>query len=263
MTKIAVVTGGSSGIGLCTAKALRDSGCRVYELSRHDGKTDGILHITVDVTDENQVISAAKQIYDSEGRVDIVINNAGFGLSGAVEFTDTAEAQRQFDVNFFGMVRVNHAFLPILRKQGAGRIVSISSVAAPVAIPFQAYYSASKAAINAYTMALSNEMRPYGITVCAVMPGDIQSGFTAARAKAIAGDDAYGGRISRSVAVMERDELGGMSPNVAGRFICRLALKRSAKPLRTIGLQYQFIVLLTKLLPCRILNRLVGMIYAR
>ena len=107
-----------------------------------------------------QVRSAVAEIMDRAGRIDVLVNNAGFGISGAVEFTDTAEAQRLLDVNFFGMVRMNKAVIPHMRQAGRGRIVNLSSVAAPCPIPFQAYYSAGKAAVNAYTMALANELRP-------------------------------------------------------------------------------------------------------
>ena len=263
MRKVAVITGGSSGIGLCTAKALISSGYAVYELSRRDFSHAGLTHIATDITDEAQITSAAQKIMQAEDHIDVIINNAGFGISGAVEFTDTSEAQKQFDVNFFGMVRVNHVFLPYLRKQGYGRIVNISSVASPIPIPFQAYYSAAKAAIDSYTMALANELRPYHITVCAVRPGDIRTGFTAAREKSVLGDDTYQGRISRSVSRMERDEQNGMSPEKAGRAICRIAMKKSSKPLITIGISYRLFAVLSKLLPCRLLNFIVSLLYAR
>lgn len=263
MNKVVIITGGSSGIGLCTAAALRDRGCKVYELSRRDSEVTGITHIKCDVTDEAQIAAAIGQVMTENGRIDILINNAGFGISGAVEFTDTADVRRLFDVNFFGMVRMNRAVLPLMRRQGGGRIVNLSSVAAPVPIPFQTYYSAGKAAVNSYTMALSNEVKPFGITVCAVMPGDIKTGFTSARQKNIAGDDIYGGRITRSVAGMEKDEQTGMDPAKAGAFIASVALKNSRKPLYTIGFGYKCAVFLTKILPARWLNALIGQLYAK
>ena len=263
MNKVVIITGGSSGIGLCTAAALRDRGCKVYELSRRDSEVTGITHIKCDVTDEAQIAAAVGQVMAENGRIDILINNAGFGISGAVEFTDTTDVRRLFDVNFFGMVRMNRAVLPLMREQGGGRIVNLSSVAAPVPIPFQTYYSAGKAAVNSYTMALSNEVKPFGITVCAVMPGDIKTGFTSARQKSIAGDDIYGGRITRSVAGMEKDEQTGMDPAKAGAFIASVALKNSRKPLYTIGFGYKGAVFLTKVLPARWLNALIGQLYAK
>lgn len=135
--KIVIVTGGSSGIGRCTAFALRDSGCIVYEFSRRNIPMEGITHLSVDVTDENAVNSAVKQIIQKEAKIDAVINCAGFGISGAVEFTSTDQAKAQFDVNFFGTVNVNKAVLPFMRHQGNGHIINISSVAAVAHIPFQ------------------------------------------------------------------------------------------------------------------------------
>ena len=139
MSKVAVVTGASSGIGRCTAIALRDMGCKVYDLSRRNIPLDNVTHIKTDITVEDEVLSAVKEIIDAEGRVDILINCAGFGISGAVEFTTTEEAKKQFDVIFFGTVAVTRAFLPFMREQGSGRIVNISSVAAVAHIPFQTY----------------------------------------------------------------------------------------------------------------------------
>ena len=261
--KVAIVTGGTSGIGRATALALQDAGCVVYELSRRAEGVEGLHHIAADVTKEETIRAAVAEVMAREGRIDILVNNAGFGISGAVEFTDTEDAKALFDVNFFGMVNMNRAVVPIMRAAGRGRIVNLSSVAAPVPIPFQTYYSAAKAAVNAYTMALANELRPFGITVCAVQPGDIHTGFTAAREKTVTGDEVYGGRISRSVSRMEHDEQTGMDPAAAGRFIARVAQKTSHKPIYTIRLDYQFFVFLKRILPYRALNALIGLIYAK
>ena len=164
--RVAVITGGSSGIGLHAARALRGRGLNVYELSRRaENAEPGVTHLQADVTDEAQVNAAVAEILRREGRIDILINNAGFGISGAIEFTPAQEARRQFDVNFFGMVNMNRAVLPIMRQQGGGRIVNMSSVAAPIAIPFQAYYSASKAAVRTYSLALASQIRTFGKSI--------------------------------------------------------------------------------------------------
>ena len=261
--KTAIVTGGSSGIGLEAARALRDMGCRVYEISRRDHTEDGVTHIKGDVTSEADMQAAVRQVIGAEGKLDILVCCAGFGISGAVEFTELEAAKKQVNVNFFGVVNAVKAALPYMRRQGSGRIVAVSSVAGPIAIPFQTYYSVSKAAINAYISALRTEVRPYGITAVAVMPGDIHTGFTAAREKSPAGDDEYSGRISRSVATMEHDELNGMEPSVAGKFLASVALKKSVPPTKTIGFSYKLLVLLNKLLPSRFVNWLVYLIYAK
>lgn len=262
MRKVAIVTGGTSGIGKATALALHKAGYTVYEFSRRAEGIAPLCHISVDITDEPAVRAAVAQVIQEAGHIDVLVNNAGFGISGAVEFTDTAEAQRLFDVNFFGMVRMNRAVVPLMRAQGHGRIVNLSSVAAPIAIPFQAYYSATKAAVNAYTAALANELRPFGVSVCAVQPGDIKTGFTAAREKVVAGDDVYQGRISRSVGRMEHDEQTGMDPSVAGRFIARVAQRKTVAPVYTIGASYKLFTFLARILPGRFLNYLVGLLYA-
>lgn len=262
-SKIAVVTGGSSGIGKCTAAALRDAGCKVYAFSRRACPVNGVEHLSVDVTDEASVRYAIDKVFAENRRIDLVINCAGNGISGAVEFTLLEDAKAQFEVNFFGMVNMNKAVLPIMRGQGHGRIINISSVAAVAHIPFQTYYSASKAAIESYTCCLANEVKPYGISVTCVQPGDIATGFTDARRKSAAGDDVYGGRISRSVSGMERDERSGMRPEAAGAYIRKIARKARVKPIYTLGWGYKFLSLLCKLMPCGLRNWIVGQLYAR
>lgn len=263
MSIVAVITGGSSGIGKCTASALRKIGCTVYELSRRDSDEEGIVHIKTDITDSSSVSSAVSEIISKEQHIDILINNAGFGISGAVEFTSDEQAEDLFNVNFFGMVRVTREVLPYMRAAGKGRILNVSSVAAVVPIPFQTFYSASKAAINSYTMALSNEVADFGITVSAVMPGDISSGFTDARQKINVGDDVYSGKISRSVGTMEKDERNGMTPDIAGKKIARISLDKRKKPLYTVGAGYKFVVFLTKIFPAFILNKIIKLLYAK
>ena len=262
--KIAIVTGGTSGIGKATALALRGAGYTVYEFSRREAGVEGLHHIRADITDETQVRAAVRQVMDAEGQIDVVVNNAGFGISGAVEFTDTADAQRLFNADFFGMVRVNRAVIAHMRAAGRGRIVNLSSVAGPLPIPFQTYYSAAKAAVNAYTLALANELRPFGITVCAVQPGDIHTGFTAARRKVSAGDAIYQGRISRSVKRMEHDEETGMDPAKAGAYIASVAMREGHHhPLYAIRFDYKFFTFLAKVLPARFLNWLIYCLYGK
>ena len=263
MNKIAVVTGASSGIGRCTAEALRDMGCKVYDLSRRNIPIENVTHIKTDITIESDVFSTVEKIILAEGRIDILVNCAGFGISGAVEFTTTDEAKKQFEVNFFGAVTVTRAVLPHMRKQGCGRIVNISSVAAVAHIPFQTYYSASKAAIESYTACLDNEVKMYGVRATAVEPGDICTEFTGAREKSFEGDDVYGGRISRSVAGMEKDEQKGMSPEFAGRYIAKVAMKKSVKPVSAIGLSYKILSILCKTFPCKFRSFVVGLLYAK
>jgi len=263
MNKVVILTGGTSGIGRATVELLQKEGCTVYEFSRRPAP-ENPWHRSVDVTDGAAVKAAVDEVFDREGRIDLLINNAGFGISSAMEFTDPADAHRLMEVNLFGMDNAIRAVLPHMRGAGSGRIVNISSVAGVFAIPFQAWYSISKAAVRSLTMALYNEVAPYGIQVTSVMPGDIRTGFTAARKKSVVGDDAYGGRISASVAKMEKDEQNGMAPENAARTIAKVALKPGrVKPYYAIGLSYKFLVLLDSLLPCRTVRWLLYQLYGK
>lgn len=261
MRRIIAVTGGSSGIGRAIALQFAAKGCTVYELSRSGKDREGVTHITADVTDEASLAAAFERIAGEHGCIDILVNCAGFGISGAIEFTDINDAQRQMDVNFFGTVRSIQQALPYLRKSNKASIINISSMGGPLALPFQAFYSCSKSAINALTLALANELRQFGIAVCAVMPGDVATGFTDAREKSVAGSELYGSTIEKSVSTMEKDERGGMSPDRIAKKVWSLSKKRHPKPLSTVGLQYKFFAFLYKALPARLVNWIVGLLY--
>ena len=196
MSKVAVVTGGTSGIGKQTALALKAAGYTVYELSRRAQGVEGLHHLVADITREELVDAAIGEVLRQEGHIDVVVNNAGFGISGAIEFTKTEDAKRLFDADFFGMVNVNRAVIPHMRQAGAGRIVNLSSVAAAAPIPFQAYYSAAKAGLIGLTKALAKEEGPSGITVNCVAPGvietDMMAAFTAEDKAALAEETPVG-----------------------------------------------------------------------
>ena len=256
MNKVAIVTGGTSGIGLAAVRALREKGCTVYALSRHG-------EIPCDVSDEASVRAAVQTVLDREGHIDILVNCAGFGISGAAELTSLEAAKKQLDVNLFGTANMVNAVIPAMRKQGGGRIVNTGSVAGFVPIPFQTWYSASKAAVQSYTMAMGNELRPFGITLSAVLPGDTKTGFTAAREKIDDPEGLYGGRIERSVTRMEHDEQHGVPAETVGALIARVALKRRVKPLYIPGFSYNLVNVLMRILPSGAANKLISLLYAK
>ena len=260
--KTALVTGGSSGIGLSSARALKAGGWRVFTLSRREEGPSGFEHIRADVSDPADCARAVSTVLDRCGRLDLLVNCAGFGISGAAEFTPEAEAEAQVRVNLFGTANMCRAVIPRMRQQKGGRILNVSSFAGLTPIPFQLWYSVSKAGINSYSMGFANEVRRFGISVAAVMPGDTKTGFTDVRRKNQQGDDVYGGVISRSVEKMEKDERGGMSPDRVGALVAKLAGKRSVAPLYTVGAGYWFLALVFKLLPAALSNRILGMMYA-
>lgn len=255
------MTGAGSGIGLSASKALARDGWTVYDFSRTDRAAPDVKHIGCDISDEAQVRAAVSRVIEEQGRIDLLLNNAGFGISGAVEFTRAEEAEKLIRVNLLGADNVTRAVLGAMRAQRGGRILFTSSIAGILPIPFQAWYSVTKAAINAYALALRNEVAPFGVSVCAVMPGDIHTGFTAAREKSAAGDDVYGGRIEKAVSAMEKDERNGMSPDAAGAYLAKIAGKKRVKPLYAIGAQYKLFAVLAKLLPARLSNWIVGRLY--
>ncbi len=262
MNKVAVVTGGSSGIGLHLCRLFAQSGYDVFELSRSGKSDNGIEHVDTDLMQENSVQSAFDFIAQKTQHIDILVNNAGMGISGAVEYTALSDAKRLFDINLFGAVCATAQALPLLRA-AKGRIVNISSAAAVLPVPFQAFYSASKSAVNGYSLALANEIKRFGIGVAVVMPGDAKTGFTKARQKTNLGNATYGGAIERSVSLMERDEQNGMTSDYVAQKIYEVATKKRCKVLSTIGMKYKLFAILSKCLPTDLVNRLIGSIYAK
>lgn len=261
MKKVAVVTGGSSGIGKQTARLLADKGYAVYELSR-SGKDEGIIrHITADVTDEEQLKAAFECVFADTGRIDLLVNNAGMGISGAVEFTELSEAKHIFDVNFFGVFLCVKESIKYLRKTPNSQIINISSVAAVFSIPYQSFYSATKAAQNSLTLALSSELQPFGIRVNAIMPGDVKTGFTAARSKNEAGSEFYGNSINSAVGIMEKDEIGGMSPEKIAKSIYKISQKKCTGKLFVAGSKYKVFVFISKFLPKGFVTKTVASMY--
>jgi short-subunit dehydrogenase len=259
--KVILVTGASSGIGLQVANDLAQKGYRVYGISRSKIHEKNVKGIQADVTQFEQLKQAYHDIYDIEGHIDVVINNAGFGISGSIEDTSLEDAHELMDVNFMGVFNSTKAALPLMRQSGGGKIINMSSVASRLSIPFQAFYSSSKAAINAFSEALAHEVSPFGIQVCSVMPGDIKTGFTKNRRKNAIDSPCYQKRVDKSVGVMEDDERNGMDPEVAAKVIHRLVKQKRMPIYKTIGFKYKVFVLLHKLLPARFAHFVVGAIY--
>lgn len=258
--KTLIITGGSSGIGKATAMLFADKGYKVYELSRHGEDNGSVTHIDCDVTNADDCAKAVRRVMDDCGVIDVMISNAGMGISGAIEFTDIQEARRQMDVNFFGTVNITQAVLPYMREARGGSIIFVSSMAAVFSIPFQAFYSASKFAVNGLAMALRNEVRPFGIKVSCLLPGDVKTGFTDARSKSVAGAEVYT-NMDKAVKTMEHDEANGITPSQMARKLLSMAESRNPCAYSTVGLMYHLFILLNKLLPASLVYRIVGKMY--
>lgn len=260
--KTMVITGGSSGIGKATAELFADNGYKVYELSRRTPSEtyEGITHITCDVTDVEACRKAVGMVMAADGHVDVMISNAGMGISGAVEFTATEDARRQMDVNFMGAVNITQAVLPLMREQRGGTIIYVSSVMGAYGLPFQAFYSASKFAINGFAQALTNEVRPFGIKVAVLMPGDVKTGFTDARKKELEGTKEYP-HMTKAVETMEHDEQHGIAPERMAKKLLELAESRNPEPTSTVGWMYKVFLFLGRMVPMRFINYVIGKMY--
>ena len=258
--KVVVVTGASSGIGLAAAKMLKNLGYVVYGIARRNFEAD-FPYYSADVTDANRIKEIFGEIFAKEGALDALVNNAGMGISGAVEDLDPAAVQKQFDVNVVALVCASSAALPYLRKSG-GKIINVGSVAGAVPIPYQACYSASKAAVESFSRALRSEVLPLGVDVTCVMPGDTKTGFTAARQKFGEGaNSAYKGKADKSVAKMEKDEKNGVPAEKVAKVICKMLKKRRLPVRKTVGISYKLLVGLAKILPSKFVDAIVRKLY--
>jgi NAD(P)-dependent dehydrogenase (short-subunit alcohol dehydrogenase family) len=266
---VVLVTGASSGLGEACARALAGRGHRVYAASRRAdaggaAPTAGApVPIAMDVTDDASVSEGVRALLAREGRLDVVINNAGVGLAGSVEDTAVEEARALFETNLFGVHRVCRATLPVLRTQGRGLVVNVGSIGGRVSIPFQGFYSASKSALDALTSALRCELAPYGVRVVLVEPGDFRTGFTARRTFARAGAHSpYAERCERVVGVMESDERAGADPEVAASLVVRIVEGRAPGGRHLTGkLAQQLVARLAPWLPDAVLARALRAYY--
>lgn len=256
-----LITGGSSGIGAATCDYFARRGWTVFELSRHGQSATNIIHIDCDVCDETSVRNAIAQVLTLTDHFDVVISNAGYGISGPIECTPIEQVTHQMDVNFIGAIRFTQAVLPQLRKQRYGRIIYTSSVAATLAVPYQAFYSASKAAINATALALANELREWNISVSVLMPGDVKTGFTSARKKSTNKQQIYK-NAEKAIAIMEHDEQHGMEPIQMAKLFYHIATCRSPKPQYIGGTIYRLFCFLDRILPKRFVNWLEYKVYS-
>ncbi|NLZ70545.1 MAG: SDR family NAD(P)-dependent oxidoreductase [Clostridiaceae bacterium] len=262
-TPVLLITGGSSGIGLATAEYFLARNWKVANISRRPCPLSGAHNYLADLTENEQVAKAIKSCYDELGRIDVFISGAGHGISGPVEDTLPEAVMQQLDVHLLGAQRCLNSVLPIMRAQKSGRIILISSVAAILAIPFQTWYSVTKSGLSFLAKGLANELRPFGIEVCACQPGDTKTPFTDNRKKAVA-SPAYAEREARSLARMEHDERHGMPAAVIAKHLYSLAVRRRRLPATsTVGLQYKLFSLLTKILPERVAQYILYLLYAR
>lgn len=261
MTKVVVITGATSGIGEATALFLKDKGYCVYSLARRVKDIEGINYLSCDVTDKEAIATALATIYQKEGSIFALINNAGIGIGGAFETTDEEEVRKILAVNLEGSLNASQLVIPYLKKS-QGRIINIGSIAGEIPIPFQAHYSLTKAGLAMFSQTLALELKPLGIKVSCVLPGDTKTSFTSNRVKQMASED-YGERISRSLKRMEKDEENGVEPIKVSKVIYKCLTKKNPPVKVAVGFGYKCICLLNRLLPTRFVNWVVYRLYAK
>lgn len=259
--KVIMITGASSGIGHDTAKKLAQAGNKVYAGARRvelmkDLVKYGVVPIKLDVTDEQSLISAVQEIIEQENKIDVLINNAGYGSYGAIEDVAISEAKRQFDVNLFGLARLTKLVLPYMRRQGEGRIINISSVGGRITNIFGGWYHASKYAVESFSDALRMEVKPFGIDVSIIEPGTIKSDWAKITADHLV-KSAKGGPYEKAAERSARRllELYNLpfvsSPDVVAKAIMDAVNSKRPKARYLIGFGAKPLVFLHTVLPTR------------
>lgn len=256
MGRTVLVTGASSGIGRACADRLVADGHRVVGASRREVANVAWHPIRMDVDDDASVAAGVTRLLDEYHALDAVVTCAGWGLAGAVEHTTLADAQAQLETNFFGTTRAVTAALPALRVSH-GRVVVMSSIGGIIGLPFQAYYSASKFALEGWAEALAWEVEPLGVSVTIVEPGNFRTGFTEGRRVVdVVGDDPYATARQRALETMERDERTGAHPVDVAAALARILIARRPPRRVTVGPADERIgVFAKRLLPFRLFER--------
>jgi len=232
---VVLVTGSSSGIGRACCDRLAGGGRRVYGASRTPGDAARWTYVAMDVTDDASVARAVDEVVRREGRIDALVHCAGISIAGSFEDTTVEEANRQFDTNFFGAVRVVRAVLPVMRRQGAGKLIVVGSIGGLMGLPYIGYYSASKFALDGLVQALRMEIRPFGIEATVVHPGDFNTAISAnqilcANANS---DSAYFAACQRTIDIYDTNVRQARSADVVARRIERLVSRRRL-PVRSV-----------------------------
>jgi NAD(P)-dependent dehydrogenase (short-subunit alcohol dehydrogenase family) len=269
--KVALVTGGSSGIGECTVRELLDAGFTVYTVARRvdrmqDLAREGAHVFAMDVTDDATMVAGVERIVQEQGRIDVLVNNAGYGSYGAVEDVPIEEARRQFDVNVFGLARLTQLVTPHMRAQGSGRIINISSIGGKFYEPFGAWYHATKFAVEGLSDSLRLELKPFGIDVVIIEPGPIITEWNQIARDSLlerSGDTAYAKYARRAHRVLtEFDKPGRASrPEAVARKIRKAATTARPAARYPVGRGARLVTGSADHLPDRVLDQVVSRLY--
>ncbi|HEX2284871.1 MAG TPA: oxidoreductase [Mycobacterium sp.] len=255
---VAIVTGAYSGLGKFAAQGLVNAGFDVIGTSRStDGLTrrHGVTFYDLDVTNDESVALLVKRVLGQVGRIDVLVNNAGMGLSGAAEENSIAQAQRLFDINVFGVMRMTNAVLPHMRAQGRGRIVNISSIFGFVPAPFMAAYSATKHAIEGYSESVDHEVREHGIRVLLVEPGGTRTGFDDNTTAPDNPLEAYARQRHTTSQVVAEEVNGGDDPAIVAAAIVAAATDPNPKLRYPAGPRSRRLSTMRRLVPAKAFDK--------
>lgn len=253
MDRVVVITGGTSGIGLACAKEYAKAKDKVVVLARH--KSDEYESYVCDVSDESRVHDVMDEIGAKYGRIDILINNAGYGIAGAIELIDTATIKQMFDVNLYGVIYCYKYALKYMHE--GGKIFNISSACAIFPLPYRSYYCSSKSAVNMLSQCMDMECKASKIDVCSVCPGDVKTNFSKTRVKQLDTCARYGDRIEKAVGMVDDRENKRMPVEKVSKTIFKLSDKRRTKPFVIIGFKYKVLYFCSKFMPTRLFNHII------
>jgi NAD(P)-dependent dehydrogenase (short-subunit alcohol dehydrogenase family) len=260
--KVALVTGASSGLGDAIAKELIREGWVVFGTSRSERSHGSVKWLSVDLRCPSSIRAMAESLLTQTDRLDAIIHNAGVALSGPAESTSLADIQWQMDINFYGAVLMNQWLTPVMRKYNSGRILFISSIGGKLGLPFQAFYSASKFALEGYAEALSIELKPFGIWVSLIQPGDFNTGITDRRMKPVKVPSAYETAFNDALKRIELQEREGSDPKLLARQVVKIiGYKKPRLHYQSGKWDQRLSVLLKRLLPGRTMERIMADYY--
>jgi NAD(P)-dependent dehydrogenase (short-subunit alcohol dehydrogenase family) len=250
--RVVLITGASSGVGQSTARLLSQRGYQVFGTSRKPASADGILGVemlSLDVHTNDSVRACVETVVNRGGRLDVLINNAGYELAGALEELSSEEARAQFETNFFGVVRMVDEVLPLMRRQKRGHIINVSSLSGLSAIPFLGIYSASKFALEGYTEALPHEVKPFNIHVSLTEAGFLKTSMMNHRQLAGNRLAEYEPWRERALSAIRAHEEKGPGPEVVAQTLLEIVSSETPRLRYLIGRQAKTVARLRRLLP--------------
>ena len=248
MNKVVVITGASSGIGLSLYNLYKENGDIPICLARTNPENLDNF-IKCDVSFEDEIISAFKEIQGKYNKIDILINNAGYGITGAIELENSSTVEGLMNVNFIGAFLCYKYALPLMGKNSI--IVNMSSVCALFPIPYRAFYCASKAALSSISLSASMELKESGIKVITICPGQTESNFDKNRIKNLTTNERYKENVNKANETLKKSNKDRMSTNYVAKIIYKQTLKKNPKPLKIIGFKYKLFYFAQRILPTR------------